>query len=74
MSFLGWVPQFLRAQGKDSNPARGRNGIFATVAVAGSGFLWLSYRKALDEQRNRQPGNLHVRTERSGESHLPFYF
>jgi hypothetical protein len=44
----------------------GRNGIFFTVAAAGSAFLITSYRIAAQDTRNSQPGNLHVRTERSG--------
>lgn len=44
----------------------GRNGIFFTVAAAGSAFLFTSYRIAAQDKRNSQPGNLHVRTERSG--------
>lgn len=44
-----------------------RSGIVFTVAAAGSAFLMTSYRIASQDKRNSQPGNLHVRTERSGE-------
>lgn len=38
------------------------------MAAGAGAFALLSYRVADRERKNSQPGNLHVRTERSGKS------
>lgn len=38
-----------------------------TMVAAGGAFALLSYRNSARDARNNQPGNLYVRTERSGE-------
>ncbi|KAL1587497.1 hypothetical protein WHR41_03964 [Cladosporium halotolerans] len=44
----------------------GRSGIMLTMVAAGGAFALLSYRNSARDARNNQPGNLYVRTERSG--------
>lgn len=46
--------------------SRGRNGIMLTMAASAGAFALLSYRTADRDRLNSQPGNLHVKPERSG--------